>query len=211
MSSDRPYSSSLRDEQARQTRLKIRQAARELYASQGFTRTAIADIADRAGVSPATIYAAFDSKAGLVVSMLEDMEENIGIGDQLREVFDEADPYQLLKMFISVHCDLFKNSADVLRAAMRAIEDPGVAALVAQGDSHRRQVIDWLTSRWQEAGILRQGLTPQAAGDRLWLLTTVEGYLSAVDRLGWTLEEYETWLADLAERELLEPIGDGRS
>lgn len=205
MSNDRPYSSSLRDEQARQTRLRIRQAARELYASKGFSATTISEIADRAGVSPATVYAAFESKAGLVVAMLEDMEESVGIGHHLREVFDEADPRQALRMFVSLHCDLFESSADILRAAMRAIEDPEVAALATEGDGHRREVIDRLTSRWKQSGILRRGLTPQAAADRLWLLTTVEGYLNAVDRLGWAPEAYETWLTDLAEAELLKP------
>lgn len=205
MSSDRSYRSSLRDEQARQTRLRIRQAAHELYASRGFSATTITDIADRAGVSPATVYAAFESKAGLVVAMLEDMEESVGISEHLREVFEEADPRQALKMFVSSHCDLFESSADILRAAMRAIEDPDVAALAAEGDGHRREVIDRLASRWKQAGILRRGLTPQAAADRLWLLTTVEGYLNAVDRLGWAREEYEAWLVDLAETELLEP------
>lgn len=205
MSSDRSYSSSLRDEQARQTRLRIRQAARELYASKGFTATTIAEIAERAGVSPATVYSAFDSKAGLVVAMLEDMEESADIGDQLQEIITETDPHSQLKMYVSAHCDLFETSSDILRAAMRAFEDPDVAALAAQGDSHRRQVIDQLTAGWKKAGVLRQGLSPAAAADRLWLLTTVEGYLNAVDRLQWTREQYESWLADLAKTELFEP------
>lgn len=205
MSTDRSYSSSLRDEQARHTRLRIRQAARDLYAANGFLATTIAEIAERAGVSTATVYSAFDSKAGLVVAMLEDMEESAGTGEQLKELFSENDPHKQLRTYLSVHCDLFRNSSDLLRAAMRAIEDPEVAALAARGDTRRRQVIDQLASRWEEAGVLRRDLTPQAASERLWLLTTVEGYLNAIDRLGWTPEEYEIWLADLAERELFEP------
>lgn len=38
--------------------------------------------------------------------------------------------------------------------------------------------------------------------DRLWLLTTVEGFLTATDRLGWTPRAYENWLAEVAAREL---------
>lgn len=211
MSSDRSYHSSLREEQARQTRLRIRQAARELFASQGFTSTTIGEIAEKAGVSPATIYASFDSKAGVVAAMLEDMEESVGIGEQLDKVFAETDPYRQLRLYVATHCDLFSHSSDVLRAAMRAIEDPGVAALAAEGDRRRRQAIDALTSQWAKTGALRSGLTDLNAADRLWLLTTVDGYLNAVDQLGWTPEEYETWLADLAEREVLEPGGEDLS
>ena len=205
MSSEKPYRSSLRDEQARQTRLRIRQAARELYAAQGFNATTIAEIAARAGVSPATVYAVFESKAGLVVAMLEDIEEGVGIGDHLELEFEDVDPRRQLRRFLTLHCDLFESSSDILRAAMRAIEDPEVAAFAAEGDSHRRRAIDGLTSSWEDAGALREGVTAAAAADRLWLLTTVEGYLNAVDRLGWSRDEYEAWLADLAETELFDP------
>jgi hypothetical protein len=106
---------------------------------------------------------------------------------------------------VAAHCDLFKTNADILRAAMRAIENPEVAGLAAQSDGHRRRAIDQLASGWNEAGVPRRSLAPQTAADRLWLLTTVEGYLNAVDRLGWSPEEYEIWLGDLAQTELLEP------
>lgn len=77
-------------------------------------------------------------------------------------------------------------------------------ALAAEGGSHRRQVIDRLIAGWTKAGVLRQGMDRKSAADRLWLLTTVEGYLNAVDRLGWTRSKYEDWLVELAETELFE-------
>lgn len=205
MSSERTYHSSLRAEQAQQTARRIRQAARELFATQGFTATTVTQIARAAGVSPATVYATFDSKAGVVVAMLQEMEESAGIGEAMWEEFEKADPRELLRLHISAHCALFETSSDILRAAMRAIEDPEVAALAEAGDRNRRRVIDYLTSRWDEAGILKPGLTREVAADRFWLLTTVEGYLNAVDRLGWRPGDYEDWLTSLVEAELLTP------
>jgi AcrR family transcriptional regulator len=205
VSTERSYHSSLREEQARQTRLKIREEARKLFVSQGFARTTIAEIAAAAGVSPATLYATFESKAGIVSAMLEDLEEGIELGPRLRQVFAEPDPREQLRLYLSAHCDLFSNGADVLRAAMQAIGTPEVAALNEEGDQHRRELIEMLTTQWNEAEVLRPGLTPEAATDRLWLLTTVEGFLSAVDRVGWTTDEYESWLSDLAEMEILGP------
>lgn len=204
MSTDRPYSSSLREEQALQTRLRVRRAARELFAAQGFASTTIAQIARSAGVSAATVYAAFESKAGIVVAMLEELEEDVGIGPQLESVFAELDPGTQLREYVAVHCHLFAEGSDILRAAMRAVEDSDVAALVEAGDNHRRQAIDALVARWQVAGALRSGLTRRQASDRLWLLTTVEGFLNAVHRLGWTHRQYETWLVELAQREMLD-------
>lgn len=204
MSRDRPYRSSLREEQALQTRLRIRQAARELFATRGFTSTTIHEIAKSAGVAPATIYATYESKAGIVVAMLEDLEGEAGLGPQLEAVFAEPDPHRQLRAYVAVHCDLFTKGSDILRAALRALEDPHVAALAEAGDGHRRQVIDALIAKWQEAGALRPGLTRQQAADHLWLLTTVEGFLNAVDRLGWKPRTYQTWLGEVAEREILE-------
>ena len=46
---------------------------------------------------------------------------------------------------------------------------------------------------------------PEEAAERLWLLTGVEQYLHAVDKLGWDPGQYEHWLGDLLEREILQP------
>lgn len=204
MSIDRRYSSTLREEQALQTRLRIRRAARELFSAQGFTSTTIAQIARSAGVSAATVYSAFESKAGIVVAMLEDLEEEAGIGMQLDAVFAEPDPGKQLRAYVATHCKLFAQGSDILRAALRTLEDPEVAALAEAGDGHRRQTIDALVARWHKTGALRPGLTRRQASDRLWLLTTVEGFLNAVDGLGWKPHKYETWLSELAEREIFE-------
>lgn len=202
MSSDRQYQSSLRDEQARQTRLRIRRAARTLFASRGFTNTPVTEIAVAAEVSPATVYAIFESKAGIVSAMLEDMEEGAALADKMQAILATPDPRMMLRQFLSAHCDLFEDGADILRAAMRAIEHPEVAALAAQGDAHRRAGVEAVVAQWEAAGLLAPGLSPASAADQLWLLTTVEGWLNAVDRLGWTRERYESWLCQLAERTL---------
>jgi len=205
VSTERTYHSTLREEQAHQTKLRVRKAARSLFAEQGFAATTVAQIAKEAGVAPATVYATFESKAGIVVGMLDDLEESIEVGPRLREAFDVADARQQLRMYVSAHCDLFADGADILRAAMQAIEAPGVAALMERGDARRRGVIEAFVKGWHEQEALRAGLSPKAAAERLWLLTTVEGFLNAVDRLGWSATEYEAWIGDLAEAEILGP------
>jgi AcrR family transcriptional regulator len=207
VSSQSEYHSSLRAEQARQTRLRIRQAARELFAQKGFAATTIDAIATHAGVSSATVYAAFESKAGIVSAMLEDLEETVDIGGLLQEVFTEPDPRRQLRLFVAAHCALFEGGADILRAAMQAAQSPEVAAMAERGDANRRGVINQLVRQWKQVGALRPGLTVADAGDRMWLLTTVGGYLTAVDRLGWSSERYDSWLADILEAEILVESG----
>jgi AcrR family transcriptional regulator len=203
MSMEREYRSSLREEQARQTRARIRAAARKLFTEEGFAATTIAAVAGRAGVSAASVYAAYGSKAGIVSAMVEEMEEAAGIGPRLSAVFAEPDPRRQLRLFIAAHTALFAGGVDVLRAALRAVESPEVEALAERGDGNRRGVIESLVGRWAAAGALRPGLTREDAADRLWLLTTTESFLTAADRLEWTAERYEAWLGELAEREIL--------
>jgi AcrR family transcriptional regulator len=207
VSRERGYRSELREQQAKETRRRIRAAARELFGKRGFASTTVADIARAAGVSAATVYVAYESKAGIVTAMLEELEEGVEIGPRLGAMFAEADPRRQLRLFAEAHCGLFESGGDVLRAMVRAVESAEVAALAERGDGHRREVIAELTRRWGRAGVLRRGLTASDAAERMWLLTTVEGFLAAVDRLGWTAERYRRWLGDLLEAEILEGAG----
>jgi AcrR family transcriptional regulator len=202
MSRERKYRSTLREERARDTRIRIRKAARRLFTEQGFASTTVAAIAREAGVSAPTVYAVFESKAGIIASMLEEMEEDAGVAEGLKAVFSEPDPRRQLRLFVAAHCALYRASGDVLHAAMQAVSDPEVAALAERGDGHRRRVIDALVRGWGERGILRSGVSGEEAADRLWLITTVESYLTAVDRLRWDPSRYEAWLGELSEREM---------
>lgn len=197
MSTSRSYHSPLRDQQAQQTRLRIRQAARELFERDGFSATTVKAIADHASVSEGTVYAAFESKAGIIRAMLDDLEEAIDISSRLERVFAQQHPVAQLREYLSAHCDLFAAGIDILRAAVQAGDSPEVGELVNRGDAHRRAAIEELTRQWQQAGALRPGLTPTTAAEQIWLLTTVENFLAAVDRLQWPPERYETWLRNL--------------
>jgi AcrR family transcriptional regulator len=51
----------VRDEQAARTRVRILDAASELFLDRGYGRTTMKDIADRAGVARDTVHAVFGS------------------------------------------------------------------------------------------------------------------------------------------------------
>jgi AcrR family transcriptional regulator len=68
----RSYESPRRTEQARATRVAVLDAARDLFVGRGFVATTVQAIADRAGVSPETVYAAFRSKRALLSAVLSE-------------------------------------------------------------------------------------------------------------------------------------------
>jgi AcrR family transcriptional regulator len=81
----RQYDSSRRKEQARQTRRAVIAAAHDLFVTEGYGRTTIADIARAAGISAETIYATFKNKATLLHRV---WDSTIG-GDDEEVVFHE--------------------------------------------------------------------------------------------------------------------------
>lgn len=210
MPTKRPYRSTLRDERARDTRLRIRRTARALFTAQGFAATTITRIAEEAGVSPQTIYAVFGGKGGIVGAMLEELEESAGSEAWVARMLATEDPRKRLRLFASFNRALLETGAPILRAVVAARGDPAVAAIAERGDANRREGTTQLTRLLASEGALRKGLKPKDAAERLWLLTSAEQYLLATDQLGWTPARYERWLAVVLEADLLEP-DTGRS
>ena len=201
--SSRPYRSPLREERALQTRSRIRASARRLFAEQGFSGTTIGQIAQDAGVSPPTVYAVFGSKGGIVSAMLEQLEQDAGMAEQIAKIAAEKAPARQLRLFVASNRTLFELGAPLLRAFMAARHEPDVAAVGERGDRGRLEGATHLTRMFARAGALHPGLAPADAAERLWLLTSLEQYLLATDRLGWSPDRYEQWLGDLLETELL--------
>lgn len=208
MSTGRPYRSRLRTEQADETRRRIRQSARNLFADQGFTNTTIAQIAEGAGVATQTVYSAYKSKGGVVRGMLEDLEESADQDEWVKRIRAESDPHRQLGVFVTWIRTLFEMGAPILRAAIAALGDSDVAALRAQGDANRLGGTTALAEHWAQIGALRPGLESGEAAQRLWLLTSPEQYLLATDELGWSPGDYQDWITSMAQRELLAPDGD---
>ena len=67
----RKYHSPLRADQAEQTRRRVLEAAFDLFADRGYAGTTIAAVAERAGVSPETIYLSVGGKRGLLEGVIE--------------------------------------------------------------------------------------------------------------------------------------------
>src|SRR3954454_3324445 len=67
----RRYRSTVRQEQAARARAQIVAAAGELFLDQGYPRTTVKQIAERAGVAPDTVYAAFGSKIRVLTALID--------------------------------------------------------------------------------------------------------------------------------------------
>lgn len=202
MTTRRPYHSEVRSSRAKNTRLRIRDAARKLFGETGFSATTIPAIAKEAGVSVPTVFSVFGSKAALVASMLEAIEEEISEKDVLQSIAAEPDPHAQLALIVGGIMGMFAGGVDILRAASDAGSGPEVARFRVDGNARRMMGVSSFVDAWSEAGALRPGLDSVAAAHRFWLMTSSELYLLAIDQLSWPHPEYVTWLIDSLGREL---------
>ena len=70
-----------RQAMADQTRRDILHTARELFARQGYAATSVTDIAREAGVAVQTIYARLGSKRGMLMALIDLIDQEAGAGD----------------------------------------------------------------------------------------------------------------------------------
>jgi AcrR family transcriptional regulator len=204
----RAYSSSVRREQAAQTRNRILEAAGELFAASGYARTTIAAIAQRADVAADTVYATFGSKARILTALIDvRLAPAAGVANvmdrpQAHAVRDEVDQRRQIAAFAR---DMAAVSArvrpvyEILRTAS-AVE-PEMAAIHAEMDSYRlrnmRQVVSWIASR----GPLRVDV--DRAGEIVWAVVSPDVARLLCDIQGWSQDQYAEWLEDTLVRLLL--------
>ena len=197
------YSSPLRRQRAADTRGRIADAARELFAVNGFTGTTIAGIASRAGVSVQTVYATFGTKGAIVGALTTRFEADADAAGWRAQIERSTDPVEIVTMFAQWTRALFSTSKATIAAVRDAAADPAIAELREVGDRHRRRALQGLIGRIAGYGALRAELTEQKAVDQAWMFTGIELYLAATDGCGWSDVDYEYWLSDILQRQLL--------
>ena len=74
----------------RRSAAAFRSAAAEVFAERGFLNTTVADIAEKAGRSPASFYYHYDSKEGVLIALFQDFNDAVTAGAS--EMFDPAAP-----------------------------------------------------------------------------------------------------------------------
>ena len=204
----RAYSSPVREEQAARTRSRILEAAGDLFAADGYGRTTIRAIADRAGVANDTVYAVFGSKARVLTALIDQrMAPAAGVTNVLdrpeaQAVRDEPDQRRQLHLFAS---DMAAVSArvrpvyEILRTASAVETEMG--AIHAEMDGYRlrnmTEAAGWLAAN----GPLRVDV--EEAGEIIWALASPDLARMLCDVRGWTQEAYATWLEDALSRVLL--------
>ena len=210
VNSRRRYDSSLRKVQAGQTRLRILDAAEQLFAERGYAATTIDSIAANAGVATDTVYASFGNKAGLLHRLLDvrvggdDAPVPLLQREGPQAVRAETSQKRQVAGFAAGIAEILERAGpvdEIMRGAAAA--DPEVAALRGRMQGARYQnmkrFISWLATR----GPFRGGVGADDAAAIVWTLASPEVYGLLRQGRGWSRERYQAWLADTVTRTLL--------
>lgn len=192
----RSYNSAKRRVSAEQTRLRIAQSGRALFAQLGYGATSIEAIAKHAGVSVPTFYATYGSKRALLFALLDSADaqaEAVALQKSLRDA--AATPARQLSLIVSFVRRFYEQSADLIEVARSAgSTEPDLAALWVEGEQRRLRGVTPVVRSWAAAGALSKSLSEREALDILWSLTGADNYRLFVTERGWPPEKYEKWL-----------------
>jgi AcrR family transcriptional regulator len=206
----RKYDSTRRQALARQTRLQIAQAARDLFLQRGYGGTTIEAISEKAAVAPETIYATFKKKRN-VLSFVFDIaiggdDEDIHLLDRPdpQAVLNETDQHRQLTLFANDITEILHRAApvfEILRVAAKT--ELEIAELVERLLRERLVNMSMVAKSVAANGPLRDGLNRARAAEIIWSMTSPELYLLTTRDLKWTDEQFSEWLMDTLIRLLL--------
>jgi AcrR family transcriptional regulator len=200
----RPYRSARRREQAKETRRRILASGRALFVARGYGATTIEAIGAEAGVAVQTVYAAFRSKRGILLALLDQMAADADLAGMEAAVQGAAgNPQRQLRELLAFTSRFYAAGADLIGIA-RTVSgvEPDLAAMWKEGEGRRHRATSRLVGEWKASGALASGPSAREAADVMWALSGPDVFRLLVLERRWSRARYEAWLARTLERAL---------
>lgn len=209
----RSYDSPVRARQARETRATILRAAADLFTEQGYARTSVAGVAERAGVTAQTIYNAVGSKPALLKAAydlaLAGDDEPLSLAERprVRRMYVLEDPVAFLHAYAELGRELLERMGGLALqiAAGAAAGDEDLIAHERVTDAERLVGTRMAVQRVAELGALAPGLDPDLARDRIWTLNSIQVWALLTRSRGWSGAAYAQWIGDQMCAAILDP------
>ena len=200
----RPYESQRRREQAQETRARIAAAARDLFVEHGWAGTRVRDVASSAGVAEPTVYAAYGSKAGLALALVDAADMSADASQTAAELKAAAgDPARELAALVGFDRRLFERGGDIIALLHDAgRSEPALQSAYEEGRSRGERVRSRVFANWP-ARAYRKGQDAETAADTFAALCNIDVYRVLSLERGWSPERIERWWLDSLSRLLL--------
>jgi AcrR family transcriptional regulator len=196
----RRYDSPLRAQRAAETKAALIRAATELFVTGGWAATGMRDVARAAGVAVETLYSHYPSKRAL----LDAVVDQAAVGDDAPVAVAERPEFRAMgrgrradriAAAAAVVASVNARTAPFARLIRdAAVGDPEIAGVLRA--TRERQRADVAAG----VGLILGRAPTDAERDGAWALVSPEVFLLLVDETGWSVEDYERWMAETLAR-----------
>ena len=178
---------------------RVLAAADALVAEDAFHSATMEDLAERAGVSRATVFSRFGSKVGV----LEALSTRCAGGPEMaaiRAALELDDPVASLDALIVASSNLWERQGYIL-IQLKAIVvlEPEASVLIDAQRDDQRDAVERVARGLARESLLREGWAAPRAAAALHALTSVETFLELRREYGLSLARVVDTIRELAE------------
>jgi AcrR family transcriptional regulator len=189
------YNSPRRQQAAAATREAIIEAAQELFATQGYARTTVAQIADAARVAANTVYTSVGGKPQLLAAITEGGTGDPDVAETLTAVARTTNPAEVIRLTAAGTRRVNQRRAKAVAVLLDSAQaDPAAAEMLLVTVRRYRDALGTLARRLQDLGAVEPPDLNRAA-DVFWYLFGWMSWRILITDLQWSWDEAEQWLA----------------
>lgn len=207
----RKYHSPRRDQQAEATRRAILDAAHQLFLENGYAATSIEAIATEAQVARQTVYDTFGDKTSLLYAVAErvvarqDDPVPIGESEAWNALRRESDPRQRVRTAARLSREMWESGMVEFETMIldTAATDTRLRELAHKATQGKREDSKAVFGILFPPEVIRADVSKDEAIDWIVAIDSAAVVRTLIEDLGWSYEQYESWLAHMMERMFL--------
>jgi AcrR family transcriptional regulator len=202
MSTPEPPRSTSRSRQKRvgaalreDTRNRLLDAAAEEFSKRGYAGSTVTRLAAAAGVSVQTLYLAWGSKRALLRGYMENaLAGDLDSPEHASRRFTGLTPHERLTELAALVTEVAARAATGWKLYRDAAAvDPEIAADWQELQMLRHRLISRILGEIPDS-VVAEGLTTKDVATTAWTIASPESYELLVQRLGYTLPEFQAWM-----------------
>jgi AcrR family transcriptional regulator len=178
-----------------ETRAHILKVSWDLIAKHG-SNLKLTEVAKKAEVSRQALYLHFGDRAGLVIALVQHMDETLDLGNRLAYVRAAPDGAELLHRVMRLNHEFWSEVFPVARILVAAQDDdPALRAAWRDRMAFRQKAFAGMIQKIADLGELSPELSVQEAAEFLYATTHFDSWRELTEHLGWTGDQYVARMA----------------
>lgn len=162
------------------------------------------DVAQTSGVSRQAVYLHFGDRAGLLVGLVQHMDDVLDLGASLGHVFEAPTSTELLQRAMRLNTEFWHTVAPVAQVLHTAQhDDQAVADAWRDRMRFRQQAFGMMIQRIADNGQLATGWTIERGTTMLYAVAGFETWHELTRELGWDHDTYIEEMTRLLTRAML--------